>query len=25
MESAVLNNIAKKFWPDVRHFILQRD
>lgn len=25
MESAVLNNIAKEFWPDIRHFLLRRD
>jgi hypothetical protein len=25
MESAVLNNIAKEFWPDIRHFILRHD
>ncbi len=25
MESAVLNNIAKEFWPDIRHLILRHD
>jgi hypothetical protein len=25
MESAVLNNIAKEFWPDIRHYLLRRD
>jgi hypothetical protein len=25
MESAVLNNIAKEFWPDIRHFILRQN
>jgi len=25
MESAELNNIAKEFWPDIRHFILRHD
>jgi hypothetical protein len=25
MESAVLNNIVKEFWPDIRHFILRQD
>jgi len=25
MESAVVNNIAKEFWPDIRHFILGHD
>jgi hypothetical protein len=25
MESAVVNNIAKEFWPDIRHFILRHD
>ena len=24
MEGAVLNNIAKEFWPDIRHYILRR-
>lgn len=25
MESAVLNNIAKEFWPDIRHMLLRHD
>jgi hypothetical protein len=25
MESAILNNIAKEFWPDIRHLILRHD
>jgi hypothetical protein len=24
MESAALNNIAKEFWPDVRHKVFRR-
>lgn len=25
MESAVVNNIAKEFWPDIRHFLFRQD
>ena len=25
MESAIINNIAKEFWPDIRHLILRHD
>jgi len=25
MESAVLNNIVKEFWPDIRHFIFREN